>query len=182
MGSCIPASDSGRIPTDTYFDINGLIDGQILLLDSISPVLYKEATINGDVESEVVPKLDSLGWTKEIGIFKSADINLPTLSDSYTTNEESGDDVQVVTYKSKSPKDTEVDSLQIVFINDQRPQIVRAYLFNKNVLFSSRKQLLMEFSNEGNQPILRRYTMRGWQKMISKDSTSFVLQGEIRFP
>lgn len=182
MGSCTPASDSGRISTDVYYDINGLIDEQILLLDSISPILFKKASINGDVETEVLRKLDSLGWTKEIGIFKSADINLPTLSDSYSTLEESRNDVHVVSYKSKSPKETEVDSLKIEFLQDQSPQIVRASLFNRNILFSSRKQLELEFSNRDNKPLLTRYSIRGWQKMMSKDSTSFVLEGEIRFP
>ena len=80
--SCGPAIEKRQKAIDVYYDIDGLVNEQLLLLDSISPSLLKTATINNVQEKTEFSPSDSL-WQKELLIFRSADINKPMLIDSY---------------------------------------------------------------------------------------------------
>jgi hypothetical protein len=44
--SCEPAIEREQKSIDTYYDIDGLVDEQLLLLDSISPSLLKIKSVN----------------------------------------------------------------------------------------------------------------------------------------
>lgn len=181
--SCVPENPENAKSDKLYYDIYGLIDEQIKLLDSISPSLYKKAVINGiKEESQFVPE-DSAAWSKELQIFKSADINKSILGDSYIISESSGLNARTITYSSKYPKSTLVDSILIQLAeNNHLPLKFHAYLNSKNELYVSSKELEMHFVNKNGKHRLSSYTIEGSQKMISKDSTSYLIEAEIVYP
>jgi hypothetical protein len=164
-----------------YFDIEGLIDEQVKMLDSIGPSLYKEAVINGQNETETFAPSDS-AWVKELLIFKTADINRPMLTDSYDVREHTKDNRKSLRYISKTPGSTEVDSIAIRMNEEEKPHIFQAYLSRKNTLFRSVKSLEVTFADHQGKQLISSYKIQGWQKMASKDSTVFDISAKILYP
>ncbi len=178
--SCLPDQNEKPVKTSTFYDINGLIDEQVSLLDSISPTLFKTAVIDGVEEiSEFIPA-DSAAWAKELFIFKSADINKPILADSYQIQETIENQTSGKIYKSNNPGSTEVDSLMIYQSGDHSYLLkIQAGLSSRNVLFESEKMLELHFKTENNRTIISAYKIEGWQKMKSRDSTYYTIEGRL---
>jgi hypothetical protein len=177
--SCEPAIEKEQKSIDTYYDIEGLVEEQLLLLDSIGPSLLKTATINGLPEKTTFTPTDSI-WRKELEIFRSADINKPRLLDSYLKTEANNEGVSSIIYISKFPKSTLADSIRITFVDDLPSQIY-ASLRSQNTLFKSSKKLKLEFSNVHDRQIITSYSVAGWQKMVSKEATQFEITGQIQW-
>lgn len=175
--SCVPDQMAIINTADSFYDINGLIDEQIKMLDSISPSIVKKATIGAEEE---MTKEDPTTWSKEMNIFRSADINKPLLRDSYEVSNISAGNFETILYKSKRPDGTIVDELSIELIQgSQKPVKVIARLNSKNPLFNSVKTLEMYFQNIDGKQMLSKYKSQGWQKMISKDSTYYTIEAEL---
>jgi len=164
---------------NSYFDINGLIDLQVKMLDSISPVLFKKAIIDGKTENSEFTPNDST-WSREFMVFRSADINKPTLINRYNIIEnKSNDGRKTIFYISKERSKTLVDSLSIVFFpGNQKPSKIHAILSHDNALFSNEKTLDIYFTPDGN--LISSYKIQGWQKMISKDSSAYFVESTIK--
>jgi hypothetical protein len=178
--SCEPAIEREQKSIDTYYDIDGLVDEQLLLLDSISPSLLKTANINGIKQKIDLSPTDSI-WRRELEIFRSADINKPRLSDSYAQKEAISKSDSSIIYISKFPKSTLADTIRITFVN-KLPSKIYASLRSQNTLFKSSKKLKLEFSNVNGRQMLTDYSVAGWQKMISKDATYFEIDGSMNLP
>ena len=167
---------------NTFFDITGLIDNQVQLLDSIGPSLLKKAIIDGVEENTQITPSDDTIWAKELMIFKSADINKPKLADNYDIIETQISGSKTIIYKSKYPETTQVDSLVISFSDgENKPLTIHARLVSSNTLFESEKNLELAFKVVSGQIILSKYKIEGWQKMISKDSTIYFIEGVLHF-
>lgn len=179
--SCNQPAERRQRNVMVYYDIKGLIDEQILLLDSVSPQLYKEAVINGTREMQLYTPEDS-AWIKELEIFISADINKPMLADSYSTMERQMDSGKSLLYISRFPRATLVDTLTVLLDREGKLQKVQAYLENANSLFTSVKTLELNFTEKFGRQVIENYTVTGWQKMITKDSTSFNIDAYLEYP
>lgn len=167
---------------NTFFDIAGLIDHQVQLLDSIGPSLLKKAIIDGVEENTKFTPSDGAIWAKELMIFKSADINKPKLVDNYEIIETQISDLKIIIYKSKYPESTQVDSLALSYgDNNKMPLKTHARLASNNTLFESEKTLELAFKVVDGQIILSKYTIEGWHQMISKDSTIYFIEGVLDF-
>lgn len=177
--SCAPESDKEK--STTFYDINGLIDEQIILLDSISPSILKKAIIGGKEENTQFTPIDSADWSRELSIFKSADINRSMLIDSY--NIITAVDNSATIYKSKYPEDTEVETLSVKFDKSTlKPLEIHAIMDNSNELFNSTRTLEMHFRKLHGKMMLSRYKTEGQQQMISKDSVTYLIEAEIIYP
>lgn len=176
--SCGQTLKKKQASINEYYDINGLIDRQENLLATISPNLLKNASINGQEDITELVAQDSL-WQKELQIFRTADINEPMLIDRYSELEEQKGDISTASYISKSRKQTDVDTLRITFDDRGHVQQVFAFMESENTLFKTRKELLIHFSDYDDYQLIDEYSIRGWQKMISKDSVHFSIEGKI---
>lgn len=78
-----------------YFDVKGLIDNEIELLDSLHPSV-KKTVIKDGVKEELV--LDSIKWKNELSSFLEVDINKPAWLNSYTQTEDIGDSTYFTFY------------------------------------------------------------------------------------
>lgn len=174
--------DNNKNTTNNFFDINGLIDNQVNLLDSIGPFLLKEANINGIKEHIKVDTRSDFSWEKELSIFKSTDINKPVLNDSYEIITNTDSTLRTVIYISKTPTTTQVDSLLIDFDSLKNGPIkIHAFISGKNMLYQSAKTLDLTFQKIDKHSLISSYRIKGWQKMISKDTTTFLIEGILNF-
>lgn len=168
-------------PLTTFYDINGLVDEQVKMLDSISPTILKKAVINGNKEDSKITPQDTTAWLKELAIFKSADINKSILLDSYTKTESA--EKNTISYKSKYPEKTRVEELSIQFgKTDQKPLKIHATLDYKNEVFTSEINLEINFLINDGKSLLSNYRIEGYQKMISKDTSTYLIEAEIIYP
>ncbi len=180
--SCGQINKDKKNTTNEFFDINGLVDYQVKMLDSIGPFLLKGAIINGSEEQKKIDTNFDFSWEKELSIFKSADINKPVLKDSYKIINETNSGSKNILYLSKSPNKTRVDSIVINYAGQvNEPIKILAFLSGNNVLFESSKTLELTFEKIGRHLLLSKYQIEGWQKMISKDTTKFSIKGELNF-
>lgn len=181
--SCVPDQKNRIKIANSFYDINGLIDEQVKILDSISPSILKKAILNGKEEVTNLTPIDSATWAKELIIFKSADINRSILSDSYEIAESLDSNSKKILYTSKYPEKTNVEKLSILLgIADQNPIQIHATVDNRNELFDSAKKLQMHFITKNGILLLSSYNIEGSQKMISKDSTTYLIEAEIIYP
>jgi len=158
-----------------------LIDEQVKRLDSITPSFFKKATIDSKEEIQDLVPTDS-SWAKEMMIFKSTDINKPTLVESYFTQEDKVADNKKITYISKRPKYTEVDSLSIIFFNNTSiPLKINACLVDHNVLYTSEKFIELTFKQLNGINLISSFKISGWQKMIMQDSTTYYVDAKINY-
>ena len=138
-GACTNIENKKQKTVDVYYDINGLIDKQVKMLNAISPSLLKSANLDGNQENDTL-KLSEEEWENELSIFRSMDINKPMLVDSYTEQVKRNNTEIVTTWISKSPKDTEVDTIRIFQTATDSPNKIIAYLSSKNTLFKTSKK------------------------------------------
>jgi len=176
----VPDQSNVGNQTNTFYDIEGLIDEQIKLLDSIGPSIIKKATVGLDEE---INRDDGADWSNELLVFRSADINKPLLRDSYEISNTSKGNFRTTLYISKSPGETTVDKLSVQKIgNSEKAVKIHARLDSKNPLFGSAMTLEMDFQSLDGKHLLTRYASHGWQKMVSKDSTYYSIETELVYP
>ena len=179
LAFCTPERNKNN--SDTYYDITGLVDEQIKLLNAASPSVLKRALISGQEESNTIEPNDSAAWAKELGILKAIDINKSRLKDSYNVSETPYPEKTVITYESKYPENTDVELLTIVLDKNHQPLNIQAKLDIRNQLFASAKIIAMDFRDLNGQRILAGFQTSGWQKMVSIDSASYAIEAKIIF-
>ena len=102
------------------------------------------------------------------------------LSDSYMITESIDSHGKKILYTSKYPEKTNVEELSILLnISNQNPIEIFATVDNRNELFDSSKKLEIQFTTKDDILLLTRYKIEGSQKMISKDSTNYLIEAEI---
>ena len=67
------------------------------------------------------------------------------------------------------------------FYHDDFSQLKRieATIAENNRLYSNSRDLTMEFEEEDGKPVLNRYSMSGFQKMMFRDTVRFSILGQI---
>ncbi len=180
--SCTSAVDQQKKKTiDTYYDINGLIDYQVFLLDSIRPFLLKTGSINGKMAWDTIPP-EKADWASELMVFRSTDINKSMLISSYNVVGKNISGLPTTIYVSKSPKATFADSIALQFTSQgKQPFKFYATLNTKNVLFKSNKYVAMTFDTTGQKSLLKSMKVEGWQKMVLEDSTAFSISSKVAY-
>lgn len=183
-GMCLSCGQikTNKVATNKYFDIKGLIDHQVAILDSVSPLLLKTAVIDGIIEDTQFSENNFSTWTRELSIFKSADINKPMLADSYDISESKISGIKTITYLSRYSNETQVDSLALRFAGSSKnPSAIHSRIAGKNALFGSEKTIDLTFEIVNGQHLLSNFIIEGWQKMISQDSSSYKIEGTLKY-
>ncbi len=168
--------------TDQYFDLKGLLEEQIVLLDSLRPSVEKTTHIDDEQEMQSL-QLDSAGWARELEIFFEADINDPILKDAYQLKEEVlGDSLRLTSYEAIALESAEIKFLKVFYLPEaDLPRYITAAFSEKNALYNSNRLLRLEFEELEDKNVLMRYSIEGAQKMLLKDTILYRVQGENNF-
>lgn len=179
--SCINP-ENGTVDVDLYFDVKGLLQNQIALMDSLQPRLEKTAILEGSPD-HVAFQPDSLDWARELELFYELDLNKTSLRDKYAIERtfELDSTVEVITYSSLEEEETSMDHVKIVLKDDQ-PTLLEGVFDSKSPLFNSWRNLSLKFSSLDSSNLLTTYTISGAQKMIWKDTVYFEIEGKIQYP
>ena len=169
--------------TTKLFNIDSLVSEQVNLLSARKPTLRKEAVLGNSADHvEYVP--DSVGWMKELDIFRQLDaINKSINKSKYLIDDglyDPGSNLTVKAFTSSEP--LPVRSMRIFYDTDIRvPRKIEAVFNEENSLYESSKNLVLEFQQINNKNLLTYYSIEGGQKMILSDSMAFSVKGKIKF-
>ena len=84
--SCTSSSKESKLEKLPYFDVKSFLNLEIGKLDSVTVI--KTSTINGEEQTEeVIYSIQD--WKEEFDYFYQADINIPSLASSYSTQTKS---------------------------------------------------------------------------------------------
>jgi hypothetical protein len=173
---CTEADESeGTSKIDVYYDLEGFIEEQVVLLNRQKPMVTK--TVEKDEESETRndPAVD---WNKELELFKQADINKAALKSSY---EISQSDSLHYEYKLKKGESALVQQLSIVIDpNSRKPSEVNAQLVNHNKLFDSEKRISLKCVSNNGIWRISFYEIKGYQKLSVFSESSYYIKGILR--
>jgi hypothetical protein len=182
LTACLPDPEAKAPKIQSYYDIEGLIDGQIVLLDSVNPSFLKAVVVDGN-EELFQGKIANGEWSGELQILRGYDLNKPTLTDKYTISETSDSSQRTVTYISKSPGTTRIDTLALTFDDSvKKPLKIHAHTHAANSLFESGQTAEVVFSVIGNNIIMSSYRIDGWQKLLGKPASHYSISSVLELP
>lgn len=149
-----------------YFDIKGLIEGEMTLLDSTQPEIRKSVSKDGATEEKTMRQIN---WKEELASFLEADINKPAWANSYTTQEEDTDSTIITVYKTENDNPIK----QLTVVQDKLTKRCTSFYAHKqvsNFLYSSTQELEYQ-PNRG-------YTISGGLKVNWVFNTDYLIEGK----
>ncbi len=177
----IAAACSGKeISTKQIFDFDGLIDEQISQLSQRMRVLDKEAWMSSTAsDTAFLPSVK--GWEAELEIFRQLEtFNKPAFQKAYRMEDPLKDTRSNLKIRQYLAADVPIPVVRFYYQDEfSRLRKIEAEITEKNLLFTTHRALTMEFDEEDGKPLLTRYRMKGYQKMILRDTVHFSAQGQI---
>ncbi|MEQ8362235.1 MAG: hypothetical protein RH948_05145 [Cyclobacteriaceae bacterium] len=164
-----------------YFDIDSLIDRQLLYLKETGASLSKVATIDSTKDNTNF-KPDSASWANELEVFRHLDIiNKPIYVDAYEVIDGVKDANSNLTVRSfVANREIPVKSLKLYYQDSpHKLRKLEATLSEQNSLYYTARKFSMELENVGQQMVVSMYDVRGVQKMILRDSVKFSISSEV---
>jgi hypothetical protein len=178
------ACDNRATNIARLYNIDSLISEQARLLALRNAKLHKEAiVVEANDTLEYTPK-DSLAWNRELDVFRQLDaMNKPVNRSNYLVDDnlyDPGSNLTVKAFTALEP--LPVRSLRVFYDTDiGKPRKIEAIYDEENALYSSTRNLLLEFEQVNNKNLLTSYSIDGGQKMILSDSVTFTVRGKIHF-
>lgn len=175
----MPDRQTEKKNTKPYFDIEGLIAGQSILLDSISPSFLKTVSVDGKEEA-IRGHNPHGGWSEELQLFNELDLNKPNLYDKYDLKETLTDTVITLLYSSLSSNTTPIDTL-IITLDDasKKPLKIHGIAHTSNLLFESRQVTDLTFSKAEHGPAITSFRLVRSQKLMGNKPSLFSLYIEL---
>ena len=161
-----------------YFDLKGFLDGQRAYLESVSPTVTRTVRAS-DAPSET-QQLARVNWERELHFFYEADLNKPALRGFYTTTTTAlpGGAIRR-TYQRRPGKHSAIRTLSVESVSGGAVRLVEAVQDDHNALFASERQLLLRCDPAPDHNRLLAYEIRGQQKLVFFDPTSYEVKAEI---
>ncbi len=159
-----------------YYDLQGFIETQMVILDEIRPEVDKEVMMNGEKEQKML-KIGN--WQKELAMFLQADLNKPYLKDMYEEKDSISNQQKFKVYTAKQ-SNLSVKYL-ILELSDNEVKSLEAFIFNENYLYTSEKKFNFSCSADKGKWTISQYRIEGKQKMIFTSEETYTLLGKIQF-
>jgi hypothetical protein len=179
MGSCVflltGCNRSSQKYDKAYFDFDSLISVQVADLIKSEVTINKRSVINGKNDnSSFVP--DSLKLAHELDVFRQLDlINKPLFRNAYEIKDGEKDNksnLLIRSYTAKSP--SPVAYVKFYYTSSPRElKKIESVFHDKNSLYDTRRNLILEFDDSSGSILLSRYQLSGAQKMILSDAVNF---------
>ncbi len=175
--------DPGKTTT-SFFSVDSLVSAQTAYLRSANASLAKVAFI-GNEKSVQEFKPDSLQWEEEMRIFRHLEIiNKPVYREVFdvTTAPDKNSNLTVRRFVA-SDEESPVTHFSVYYLNNPaRIKRLEARYQERNVMFSAKRDLILEFGEKERKPYLSAYSVKGGQKMFLGDTVQYVINGRILLP
>ena len=166
LSACNPEIKEGK--TKKYFDLKGLIESQIKMLNKQKPMVQKTILMSEKSESQLVKTID---WAKELELFIQMDLNKPAFIQSYKVDSAS----MSVKYELKDTEKLPVKYLKISRVGENGISI-EALMSSKNYLYQTERHLKLSLKNNK----IYDYQIEGFQKIVFGDRKAFKINSVIK--
>ncbi|MEK6477373.1 hypothetical protein WJR50_07560 [Catalinimonas sp. 4WD22] len=166
-----------------YFDLKGVINQQITLLDRLNPQVEITASIGKNTETETMQK-DSAAWAEALQLYVDADLNKPVLRGQYTITDSTleEENLQAKIYRAKNEKEAEIPYMKVVYKDStSNPCYVETLFREENLLYSTYRSMSLHFDQLQGNLRLTEYETQGRQKMVFKDSVFYSTRGLLQY-
>jgi hypothetical protein len=175
------ACRNNKPETKNYFD--SLVSGNINYLVRQKALLRKHSVI-GQKQDTITFEPDSTKWSNELDVFRQLSaFQRPAYRDDYVLTDgtkDSQSNLHVREFRASKP-------IPIPFIRFYYYQHLKnlkrieAQYKENNTLYSTTRNLIMEFDERESKSILSHYTVDGLQQMILSDSVNYHIAGTVSF-
>ncbi len=177
--ACVSCNQTNLKYDKPYFDFDSLINTQVAELVKANASLSKTVSLDGRSDRSTM-KIDSAILAHELDVFRQLDvINKPLYRDAFEISDgekDSRSNLIVRKYKSKNP--SPVPFVNFYYQNDfLHLKKIESYYVENNTLYSTKRQLQLDFDDTSGKLLLSRYVLTGTQKMILSDSVKFSIEG-----
>ena len=165
-----------------YFDFDSLVQGQVQKIGLAKANLIKKTFLNGEKDSTtVVP--DTTQWKHELDAFQQLDIiNKPLFKGMYHSKDQEDDHSNLLVRSYSTKMKSPVPEVKFFYLEGYKKLKRIESVFNEsNVLYSTSRKLTLEFEEKEGEPIISRYRVQGFQKMILSDSVKFLIEGTLQY-
>jgi len=170
-------SKIGKENLSVYFDLPSLIKDQIKQFDDLKPEVQKTVDLDGQVESSLL-KFDSAGWSGELEIFLEARINKPAFVGAFEEERQDGH----VVFTRNDGKDDGVRTFEVHFFADSDdPRVINITSVSSNSLYTSKRELKLEFEKTEGMFRLLGYSIKGTQTILNQDPTEYSVVGKLLY-
>jgi hypothetical protein len=151
-----------------FFDLEEFASTVSKDLQKQNPSVDKFSRIGQDEARDTVQHID---WSKELELLKQSDLNKAAYRNAYQKIRNGNE----LSYTLNFGEDLPVKMLVIRFDNENKVSSIATLHTTKNYLYSSEKELSMNFS--AGQ--LNDYEIRGWQELFIGGKKEFEVTGKI---
>lgn len=179
--AAVSCSEPDRGSARLFSDIDSLVDAQIKLLSGRKLKVEKKAGIGARQESVVITP-DSEGWADELSVFRQLEVaERPTNRDRFSMveSEDTRSNLKVRSFVSEG---TPVPYIRFFYLRDIRDiRRIEAGYYEANLLYTSQRDLTLEFEEIEGANLLHRYRVDGFQRVVATDSIHFSVEAEVVF-
>lgn len=174
-----------------FYPLDSLVTDQIHYLAKAKATIKKTADVGGKKDVNTYTPQDTLGWIKELGVFRELDvINKPInhgayLVDDGLTDIRSNLSVKAFTAKKEASEKQKLPVRYLrVFYHQSSDNLrrIEAEFNEETSLYKNTRHLFMEFHEVHNKIVLTSYSIEGGQKMYLGDSVQYAVEGIITLP
>lgn len=180
MVSCRERIENNVLNKQRFFSLTDLISEQTRYLDNLKVTVNRQSEINGE-RDEVFFKADSAFWSKEFGIFSSADINKPSLLDRYKIIESDSSGLHFIKYSATEPGINGTAFLSVGRDAEGKIGEINLRVQEKNLIYHSERNMLMNFQANplSGKNIIKDYRISGYQKIILRKKIQYEIKVSI---
>jgi hypothetical protein len=179
IGSLVSCSDGKK--AKALYPVDSLLQAQANYL-SVKKAHLKKTVLLGGKEEEIslYPK-DIIAWRNELEIFTALDVINKPINRSYYSIEDLSDSRSNLKVRSfTTTEDLPVRYIKIYYY--QSPKKLRrleAQFKESNSLYTSSRDLIMDFQQFGDTIVLTSYKISGGQKMLLDDTVQYHITGSL---
>ena len=179
LGSLVSCSEGKK--TKALYPVDSLLQAQANYLSARKAHLKKIVLLGGKEEEISLAPKDIIAWRNELEIFTALDVINKPINRSYYSIEDLSDSRSNLKVKAFTTiEDLPVRYIKIYYY--QSPNKLRrleAQFKESNSLYTSLRDLTMDFQQFGDTIVLTSYNIVGGQKMLLDDTVQYRITGSL---
>lgn len=162
------------------FDFETFLDEQASKLSQRGGVLEKTAHM-GSESSDTTFLPTNEGWKRELELYGQMEIlNKPAYQSAYTVRDSLKDTKSNLKIREYTSELAPMTHLRFFYQDEfKRIRRIEAEITERNILYTTQRHLTLYFEDEEHEPLLSKYEMDGFEKMILSDTVKFSIMGQI---
>ena len=179
IGSLVSCSEGKK--TKALYPVDSLLQAQANYLSARKAHLKKIVLLGGKEEEISLTPKDIIAWRNELEVFTALDVINKPINRSYYSIEDLSDSRSNLKVKAfTTTEDLPVRYIKIYYYESpNKLRRLEAQFKESNSLYTSLRDLTMDFQQFGDTIVLTSYNIVGGQKMLLDDTVQYRITGSL---